>query len=424
MSSSRRRILFVAENVTLAQVVRLATLAGSLDPSRYDVHFACSSFPPVVFESTSFTRWPIHSLSPQAVDRAVQNGRRIYTKRVLRRYIDEEVALLDHLRPRLVVGDLRQSLTVSAPLAGVPYANLINAYWSPRAVRERFPLPDHPMVRLLGEEMAQRHFPKATPWVFDYFARPINELRQENGLGALGSLPEVLTAGDFTLYPDVPSLVPIDPLPAHHMYLGPVLWSPRVPWPRAWASTAGNGPKIYVTLGSSGRIDLLPTVIDGLRDLPLTVMLSTAGRAHTETMFNNFLTADYLPGDRAARESALVISNGGSTTGYQALAEGTPVIGIASNLDQYLAMQAIERYGAGVTLRAGSLSIEQIRAAVALVLSDPGYCRRARQLAQELSGYDSKARFAEFVGRATSSAQDPAQGTAPQGPRQVLDAAL
>ena len=45
--SSRRRVLFVAENVTLAQCVRLVTLARALDPQAYEVHFASSEFEPV-----------------------------------------------------------------------------------------------------------------------------------------------------------------------------------------------------------------------------------------------------------------------------------------------------------------------------------------------------------------------------------------
>lgn len=37
----RQRILFVGEAATLAHVVRPFVLARSLDPSRYEVHFAC-----------------------------------------------------------------------------------------------------------------------------------------------------------------------------------------------------------------------------------------------------------------------------------------------------------------------------------------------------------------------------------------------
>jgi len=399
---ARRRVLFVAENVTLAQVVRLVTLAGALDPDRYDVHFACSEFDSLIFESSPFTRWPIHTVPRWYVDRAIRSGRRIYDGRILKRYVREELDLLQQIRPHLVVGDFRQSLTVSAPVAGVPYANLINAYWSPNASRDAFPLPDHPMVRLLGEPVAARHFRKALPWVFDHFARPVNALREEYGLPRIGSLPEVLTAGDYTLFPDVPSLVPTRSTPPQHVYLGPVLWAPSVPPPDWWSALDSRQPTVYVTLGSSGRVDLLPTVVAALSELPITVLLATAGRSHLPSVGSNFRVADYLPGDAAARRSDLVISNGGSSTGYQALAEGKPVIGIPYNLDQYLAMQAIERYGAGVSLRSGSLTVEQLRAAVALVLSDARYPESARRLCVELQAYDASARFADFVDRVTS----------------------
>ena len=172
-----RRVLFVSEAVTLAQVVRLATLARALDPTRFDVHFAASHFDEMIFAGTTFTRTRIHSLAPATVAARVASGRRIYGGRTLRRYVDEERTLLRALGPRLVVGDLRLSLSVSAALERVPYVSLINAYWSPHVVREDFPLPDHPIVNLLGVRLAARYFPKARPSVFRYFARPVNALR-------------------------------------------------------------------------------------------------------------------------------------------------------------------------------------------------------------------------------------------------------
>jgi len=400
---NRRRILFVAENVTLAQVVRLVTLAKSLDPRWYEVHFACSDFDPLIFRGTSFHRWPIHTIPRWFVNRAIESGRRIYDQRTLRRYVKDELELFSQVQPDLVVGDFRQSLAVSAAVAGIPYANLINAYWSPHAERDAFPLPDHPMVQLLGEELARRHFPRAMPWVFDHFARPLNDVRKEHGLPALGSLPEVLTAGDAVLFPDIPSLVPTRDLPSHQHYLGPVLWSPDVSLPEWWSSVDRSRPTIYVTLGSSGKIDLLPTVIDGLKNLPVSVMLATAGRARVDVSGSNIFLADYLPGHLAARRADLVICNGGSTTGYQALAEGTPVIGIPFNLDQYLAMQAIDRYGAGVTLRSGTLNESRLRTAVALVLAGSNYTQRARALRQELNSRDPRVEFARIVEQMTSS---------------------
>jgi UDP:flavonoid glycosyltransferase YjiC (YdhE family) len=389
--------LFVAEAVTLAQVVRLVTLARALDPARYEVHFASAVFDELVFRGTSFQRHQIHSLPASVVDARVAGGRRLYGARTLRGYVEEERALLRALRPALVVGDLRLSLSVSAPVEGVPYACLINAYWSPNVAREGFPLPDHPIVRLLGVDLAARYFPKALPWVFDHFARPVNALRRRHGLPPVGSLPDVLTHGDHTLYADVPALVPTRALPAHQRYLGPVLWSPPVALPAWWDALDAGRPTIYVTLGSSGRVARLPLVVEVAVELGFQVLVATAGRSTLASVPKHVFVADYLPGHLAARRSVAVVSNGGSTTGYQALAEGRPVLGIAFNLDQYLAMSAIADAGAGILLRAGALDRTQLREALGRLVADASFGAAATRLQAEFGEWDAAARFAAFV---------------------------
>ena len=115
---------------------------------------------------------------------------------------------------------------------------------------------------------------------------------------------------------------------------------------------------------------MLPRVFEALAELGLPAMVATAGRAQFSHLPSGIRTASYLPGTAAARRSQLVICNGGSLTGYQALAAGVPVVGIASNLDQFLNMQALEKAGVGVTLRADRASVRAIRAAVAEVVRD------------------------------------------------------
>jgi UDP:flavonoid glycosyltransferase YjiC (YdhE family) len=134
-------------------------------------------------------------------------------------------------------------------------------------------------------------------------------------------------------------------LPTSHQYIGPVLWSPTVEPPAWWDSLPTDRPIVYVTLGSSGRSDLLEVVLQALAGLPVTVIAATAGRIDPKTVPPNAFVADYLPGEEAASRAAVVICNGGSPTTQQALAAGKPVIGIASNLDQHLNMAAIERRG-------------------------------------------------------------------------------
>ena len=101
-----------------------------------------------------------------------------------------------------------------------------------------------------------------------------------------------------------------------------------------------------------------------LADLPITVIAATVGSRVAIAPPPNAWLADYLPGREAAQRSCLVICNGGSPTSQQALAAGVPVIGVATNLDQFLNMVAIESAGAGVTLRADRFSATLLRTCV------------------------------------------------------------
>jgi len=393
----RRRILFIAENITLAQVVRLATLARGLDASQYEVHFACSDFDPLIFDGANFQRWALYTIDKEQALQALAKGERMYDAKTLERYVADELRVLDAVRPAVVVGDFRVSLAVSARLRGVHCASLINAYWSPYAVRASWPVPDHPIVRLVGVERAERYFPQALPKVFGHFAAPMNSLRKRHGLPEFETLSQQLCFGDSVLYPDVPELCPLtSDVPASHHFLGAIQWSPTVAAPAGLVYDPAR-PLVYVTLGSSGDMAALPTVLEGLDDLPIQGVLAVAGRADPTRVPSNFVVADYVPGALLASQALFVVTNGGSSTGYQALAAGVPVLGIPSNLDQYLAMQAITRADAGIMLRSGGLTKDQVRRAAVRLLDARAIKTAAEALASDFAAYDCHARFRSWL---------------------------
>lgn len=403
-ATSRRRILFVTENITLAQIVRLLALARRLPSERYEVHFACGPCEDWLFSGTSFARWHLHTVDGPSALAALAKGDRLYDAATLERYVSDELRLFEALQPELVIGDFRLSLAVSARLAGVRCASLINAYWSPFAERDGFPVPDHPIVRLVGVERAERYFPQALPRVFAHFAAPLNAVRRRHGLPP-SSLLEQLCFGDTVLYPDIAELCPVANAPSTHCFLGPVPWSPDVPLASELLEGEPSQPLIYVTLGSSGDQSVLGAVLAGLEGLPVRGVLAMAGKPAPARIPANFRVAAYVPGDALARHARLVVTNGGSSTGYQALAAGVPVVGIPSNLDQYLAMQAITRARAGVVLRSGSLTPEQVRRAALAACDDAALQRGARAVGVRMGAYDCHARFAGWL----DSVFDPAK---------------
>ena len=393
------RILFFSEAVTTAQVVRLAKLARGLDGSNHELHFTACTFDDAVFRDLDVTRWRVRSLEAERVLSQVERGAIPYTRKVLEEYVREDLAVIEKAQPDLVIGDFRLSLAISAPVAGVPLWTLINAYWSPHAVRARFPLPDHPIIRWVGVERAQQAFPLVLPKILERAASAANAVRRAHSLPKLKDLLELLTFGDATLYPDVPELVPMERLPSHHHFIGPILWSYPTELPFG-VELGRSRPLVYVTMGSSGAIGALRAVVEGAAELDADVLVATAGRAADVPSRPNLTVVPFVPGDDVCRRASLVISNGGSTTGYQALAAGCPVLGVTANLDQSLAMSSIEAFGAGRSLRRSAATPEAVRRMVAEMLVDASLRTRAAEAKRALHSLDPRQQVARLLTKA------------------------
>ena len=393
-----KRILFFAEAVTLAHLARPLALAKCLDASRYEVILACDSRYRRFFEREPWQTLPLHSISSKQFLHALASGSPVYDAATLREYIKQDLELIEHVVPDLIVGDFRLSLSVSARLAGVPYATITNAYWSPCYFIDKYPIPALPLTRFLPLTIAKRIFDWAQPFAFAMHCRPLNTVRQENGFSSMiNDLRQVYTDADHVLYADSPAIFPIQDLPSNHRYLGSILWSPAASLPDWWDDLPCDKPIIYVTLGSSGPPHLLQVVLNSLANQPVTVIASMAGTATPPTRPTNAYLADYLPGMQAALRSRLVICNGGSPTSQQALAAGVPVLGIASNMDQFLNMTPIVSAGAGQLLRGDRIRGSDVVAAVMQLLADTEFTGSACRLAKSFATLNASAEFSAFV---------------------------
>ena len=330
---------------------------------------------------------------------ALAQGRPLYDEATLARYVRDDLALLDEVKPDLVIGDFRLSLSISARLRRTPYLSISNCYWSPYWRPPRYVVPNiRALTGALPLPVADALFRLARPIAFSLHCRPLNRVRRSHGLPSLGSdLRRIYTDADHVLYADVPELFPGVELPAHHQFIGPILWSPPVSLPDWWDTVPRDRPIVYLTLGSSGQAELLPAIVRSLSALDVSVIAATAGGKLPDAIPSNTYMAQYLPGAQAASRARLVICNGGSPTSQQALAAGVPVIGIASNLDQFLNMDAIVRAGAGDLIRADRFSGPDLTAIVTRILGGTEHIAAAQTIAARIAGYDSQRRFAAVI---------------------------
>jgi UDP:flavonoid glycosyltransferase YjiC (YdhE family) len=394
---TRKRILFFAEAVTLAHAARPYALARALDPDRYEVHFACPDRYRHLLSIVGFQWHELQSMESCEFLQKLAKGEPVYDAAKLRAYVREDREIIERANPDLIIGDFRLSLAVSAPLAQKTYLAIANAYWSPYA-KPTFTVPDIPLARILGVTAAQYVFNNVRSLVFGYHTLPLNRVRRENGLPGLGlDLRRVYTHADYTLYADIPELIPTFGLPANHRYLGPIPWSPDVPLPSWWDDLPTDKPLVYVTLGSSGAGRLLNIVAEALAGFDVTVVASTAGGSCPKSMPKNIFVSDYLPGEQVAARSCLVICNGGSPTTQQGLCHGVPIIGIAGNLDQYLNMFYLEKAGVGLCLRAASATSMNIADAVSRIINWPEFLENARRFERAFAKYNATQSFNELL---------------------------
>src|SRR5262249_55525172 len=92
--AKRRRILFIAEAVTLAHVARASVLAGALDPARYDVHAA---WDPRYDGLLGRLPYPVHLIStmPGALFlKRLARGQPMHDASTLRAYVKEDLATI------------------------------------------------------------------------------------------------------------------------------------------------------------------------------------------------------------------------------------------------------------------------------------------------------------------------------------------
>jgi UDP:flavonoid glycosyltransferase YjiC (YdhE family) len=295
---------------------------------------------------------------------------------------------------------MRPSLALSARLEKVPSAIVMNAYWSPYAQRHSI-LPELPLTRIIPPRFLTGIFRLTEPFAHAHHARPINTVRREFGLPPLPpDLRVVYTDGDWVLYPEVPEFIPTPGRPENHVYVGACDWTARVEQPPWWAALRSEPrPIVFVSLGSSGPLRVVPALIRALASLGAAVVIATSGR-HLPGLPPGWYTAPLLPFTETARLAKVVISHGGSGGLYPALAAGTPVLGIPSNADQHLSTAVLAGHRAGLGVRVEEASARRLRDAIESLLTEPTYSSAAAYWAERFTRYDTATHFGAFLDRA------------------------
>jgi UDP:flavonoid glycosyltransferase YjiC (YdhE family) len=148
-------------------------------------------------------------------------------------------------------------------------------------------------------------------------------------------------------------------------------------------ATLPHDRTVHLTLGTVySTPEVLATALAGLRELPVNVVVTTAGDP-LPPQPANVLVARYLPHASLLPRCDLVVSQGGAGILLGALAHGLPQLVLPQAADQPANAAAVERAGAGLAL--STVTADAVREAARRLLADPGYTARARELSAEIA---------------------------------------
>ena len=396
----------------MAHFVRPLVLAESLDTSRYETYFyAPARFAPYLGHK-SFILGELDTMPGERFLANIGKGAPSFPADVIRAYVKRDCELIRSIGPDLIIGDMRPSLPISARLEGACCAVIMNAYWSPYAKRRSI-IPSIPLTRVVPPSLLGPLYRVSEPLAFAIHVGQMNRVRKEFGIPPLpGDLRVMYTEADFVLYPDIPEFVPTSGLPKNHHYVGICQWAPPMPKPDWWKRMEDDPkPKALIALGSSGAVRVLPALLRALSKLSVSVVLATSSRDVPATAPGMYVT-DLLPLTETAANCNIVVSHGGSTGVYPAIAAGTPVLGIPSNADQQLSAAVLGESGAGLAVRVEEAGEKRLLGALERLLTEPQYRLAAKRWAAVFERYDSGTLFRKFVDEALRTA--PCLGAVPE----------
>lgn len=188
-------------------------------------------------------------------------------------------------------------------------------------------------------------------------------------------------------------------------FVGPILPKSKGPIEApSWLDD--SKPAVFVTQGTLANFDfnqLVNPALAGLAGEDVQVVV-TAGGGPVETIIavGNSVIEPYIPYDLILPKTSVFVTNGGYNGVQQALSYGVPIVSAGTTEDKPQVGARVSWSGVGIDLKTGSPTEEQIRHAVAQILLDPSYRKRAKVLGASIAKMDALKTIAEIVERTIS----------------------
>jgi MGT family glycosyltransferase len=318
------------------------------------------------------------------------------------KYVDDRLhEIFDDVQPDVIVEDNVVSFP-ALPASGRPWVRIVSC--NPAEIKDPDVPPTfsgYPAADMRGWEEFRAEFRRTHADVhadFDAFC-------QDRKAPPLPALEFVHTSPclNLYLYPDEVDYARARPLDSTWHNLQTSVRDTDAPW----QPPQGDGPLIYLSLGSlgSGDVDLMRSLIGTLADVPARIVVSKGPQHDQLELAPNMSGDEFLPQVSLLPHVDLVITHGGNNTVTESLRFGKPMIALPLFWDQYDNAQRLDETGFGIRLDTYGHAPEELTGAIDRLLADDALKQRLAQVAGRLAATPGTVTAADLIERAARDHQ-------------------
>jgi MGT family glycosyltransferase len=203
------------------------------------------------------------------------------------------------------------------------------------------------------------------------------------------------------IYPEEIDYSRAKPLGPHWHNLQASVRATDAEWELPEPLAGGEGPLIYLSLGSLGSADveLMRKLVGELAGSGYRVVVSKGPQADEFELAKNMVGAEFLPQTSILPMVDLVITHGGNNTVTESLYFGKPMVVLPIFWDQHDNAQRLEETGYGARLDTYGHSAAELTGAIDRLLGDRDLAERLGSLSGRLRGARGTELAADLIER-------------------------
>lgn len=174
-----------------------------------------------------------------------------------------------------------------------------------------------------------------------------------------------------------------------------------------WSPPDGDGPLLYVSLGSLGSADvaLMERLVQALGATAHRYIVSMGPQHDQYELAGNMVGAEFLPCVSVLPHVDAVITHGGNNTTTECMWFGKPMIVLPIFWDQHDNAQRVHEQGYGARLSTYTFDDGEMAAALSRVLGDEGLRGRAAAAGNRLQRRSGTVMAADLIERVAATGE-------------------